>query len=264
MILGTVPYLNVQPIIWALETGRLACPGLKIVPEVPRILAAELFEGRYDAAIVPVYESIRHPETYRYLNAPVIAARGAVYSVMLFSASPWEELHTIWLDRSSLTSVHLVQVLSAEKGLSIIFRDFGDQAMPALLSAGEGMVVIGDPAFAQHGRHAYAYDLALEWQAITALPFVFAAWLVPPGEHPAGMAAILIESLEIGLNCLEEVAKDSARRFGVTEEFALRYFTNNIHYELGPEELAGWQEFARLCFKHGLAKQPVTLRPYHD
>lgn len=263
IILGAVPYLNVQPMLWAIEQG-LVGSGIKIESEVPRLLAESLSGGAYDTAIVPVFEYFLHPESYSYIRGPVIASRGEVQSVLLVSSEPWKNLKRVYLDSSSLTSVHLFKVIAAESGLQPDYIDTAKYVVPNPLPPGTGWVVIGDPAIAQQGRHAHTLDMGLAWQALTGMPFVFAAWLVPKGVHKPGMAALLNQSLELGIQNLERVAKDVAARFGVTPEFALRYFTTHIHYYLGDEELAGWAEFGRLCFKHKLIPCLPELQPYHE
>lgn len=263
IILGSVPYLNVQPMTWAIQKG-LCGNNLTIKSDVPRKLAQALTGGEFDSAIVPVFEYFRHPDLYTYIRGPVIAARGRVQSVMLFSGSPLEQLDTVYLDASSLTSVNLFRVLAAERKLDVKFVDTADQPPPDILEDGAGAVVIGDPAIQQLGRHAYELDLAWAWQQQTGLPFVFAAWLVPAGHNPTGLPALLEESLRMGLANLEQVAIDSAERFGVSVEFALQYFTTSIHYQLGDRELEGWREFGKLCVKHGLIDRLPELREFSD
>lgn len=263
IILGSVPYLNVQPMTWAIQKGL--CGGkITLKSEVPRKLAEALARGEFDTAIVPVFEYFRHPDLYTYIRGPVIAARGRVQSVMLFSGSPLEQLDTVYLDASSLTSVNLFRVIVAEKKLHVKFLDTAEHPAPAVLEPGVGAVVIGDPAIQQLGRHAYELDLAWAWQQLTGLPFVFAAWLVPTGRNPVGLPALLNESLRMGIANLEQVAKDSAERFGVTVGFALQYFTTSIHYQLGDRELEGWREFGKLCVRHGLIERLPELREFSD
>jgi chorismate dehydratase len=247
--------------LWAIEQGMCG-DGITVVPEVPRQLADSLARGAYHTAIVPVFEYFRNPDLYCYLPGPVIASRGEVYSVVLVSAEPWESLKRIYLDASSLTSVHLFKVLAAEKGLLLEYLDTTEHAVPSPLPPETGWVVIGDPAIAQQGRHPYTLDLGLAWQELTALPFVFAAWLAPRGVQKPGLTELLQASLKAGMQNLEQVAVESAARFDVTPEFALLYFTTHIHYYLGDKELAGWAEFGRLCHKHGLISNLPELRPY--
>ena len=252
-----------QPVLWALQTGRCGKPGeVQIIPAVPRQLANRLAAREFDAAIVPVFEYFRHPGLYTYVPGPVIGARGAVLSVALFASAPIETLHTVYLDASSLTSVHLFKVLAAEMGLRINYRDTAEHPVPRPLPPGEGWVVIGDPAIAELNRHPYFLDLGVAWEKLTGLPFVFAAWLVPNGVNQPRLTPLLQESMDIGAAHLPEVARQSARQFNVTPDFALKYFRENLYYHLGEKELAGWQEFGRLLYKHGLIEQPTPLRAY--
>jgi len=251
--------------IWAIERGLVdsSC-AVQIVPEVPRKLAAALSRGAYDTAIVSVFEYYNHPDFYSYIEGPVIAGQDKIYSVLLVSPTPWENLHTVYLDAASLTSVNLFKVLTAEKGLKVQYLDTASNPVPSVLPDGTGWVVIGDPAIAEHDRHSCVYDLGSEWKNLTGLPFVFAAWLVPTGTHPKGLVNFLDRSLEIGLQNLEQVAIDSATTFGVAPEFALRYFREHVHYRLGVNELHGWNEFGKLCHKHHLISTLPELRPYRE
>lgn len=263
MIIGTVPYLNVQPMVWAIEQGLLG-GGITLLPEVPRKLAELLAQKRCDTAIVSVFEYFRHPNLYSYIRGPVIASCGAVRSVMMYSSEPWGKLHRVYLDASSLTSVNLFKVLSAENGYTFEYLDTVQHVVPRPLPPGTGWVVIGDPAIHESEKHPYSLDLGLAWREMTNLPFVFAAWLVPLCVKQPGMAALLSESLKLGLSQLEKVAEDGAARFGVTQEFALRYFTDNIQYHFGDEELTGWKKFGELCYRHGLVSSIPEFRQYQE
>jgi chorismate dehydratase len=262
LTLGIVPYLNVQPLIWAIEPANTDFDQITVIPEIPRKLAANLAAGAYDCAIVPVFEYFRHPDLYTYVPGTAIAARGRVDSVMLYSSEPVSQLKTVYLDASSLTSVHLFQVIAAEAGLHLTYLDTAKHPVPRPLPPATGWVVIGDPAIAETGKHPHALDLARAWTDLTSLPFVFAAWLVPDGTTKPGLTDLLMSALLDGLKRLPQVAADSAHAFSVTPDFALDYFQNSIHYGLGEKELAGWREFGRLCFKHGLIDKNPALRPY--
>ncbi len=263
-VLGTVPYLNVQPNIWAIKQGLLASGQVTIVPDVPRRLAARLATGEFDCAIVPVFEYFRRPDDYAYIPGPAIAARGPVASVLLFSSVPWQQVKIVYLDTSSLTSVHLFKVLAAEHNMNVNFVNASPDQIPCPLPPDTGWVVIGDPALAQTGRHPHTTDLATEWRALTGLPFVFAAWLARRDLNKPALGNLLRQSLEIGLANLPRVANDSSNPFNVSAEFALKYFRENIHYHLGPQELDGWREFGKLCFKHGLITKEPQLRALSD
>jgi chorismate dehydratase len=258
MRIGTVPYLNVQPLIWALETRRVEAAALEghpfeILPAHPRELAGRLRAGEFDAAIVPVFEYFQTPG-YRIVRAGALATQREVGSVTVFSDTPLEEVCRIHLDPSSLTSVNLLRVLASERGLRAELVDDGRGDEPgAPLAAGEARLLIGDPAIAAAGRHRFAHDLGRMWHEMTGLPFVFAAWLAHPRADGLPLERMLGRSREIGAANLDRIAEESAARFGTTPEFARRYFRENMSYELGERELEGWRRFWELAHKHGLA-----------
>ena len=275
--IGIVPYLNVQPLIWSLTRpgsgeGDPSPLPARIIPQPPRRLAENLRAGHFDAAIVPVFEYLLNP-VYSIVPGVSIACRGPVHSVALFSETPLEKVRTVRLDPASLTSVHLIQVLLAERGIRVRFEPAppvggsdsdgpgrGGPPAPLPLEPGTAQVVIGDPAMARRGMHSHEYDLGALWLEQTGLPFVFAAWLVPPGSRHLPVAATLQKSARTGRGSLEQVAADTAELFGFTVDEALRYYRENMVYDLGEEELAGWRHYATLCVRHGLIDRVPDFR----
>jgi chorismate dehydratase len=259
--IGIVSYLNVQPLIWQFRNEP---EKVTITSEIPRKLAESLYHGAYDSAIVPVFEALRHPGIYSYIPGSAIAATGPVDSVMLYSSCPLENIRTVYLDSSSLTSVNLFKVIAAERGLQIEFRSTEVHPVPLPLPGDTAWVVIGDPAIAQREKHPFVHDLAGMWVELTGLPFVFAAWLVPRAANPQGLGTLLREAREWGMAHLPEIAAATAEKFGTTPEFALSYFSNSLHFDLGEEEMKGWRHFGKLCHKHGLIPSVPEIRPFID
>lgn len=251
--LGVVPYLNVEPLIWALKDGGCLPEGagFELVPDVPSSLAGQLRRGEVAAALAPVFECIAWPG---YLIVPdvSISTRRTVSSVRLFSDVPLRDIDRLALDASSLTSVNLTRVLFAESGQRVEFVSEGEPAPARLL--------IGDPALRALGRYRFEFDLGELWHDLTRLPFVFAAWLVHPDHATGELANVLLDAKKIGCENLSAVAEQVAGRFGFEPAFALDYFTRNLCYDLGPEHAAGMGEFWRLCHKHGLAAPPREFR----
>jgi chorismate dehydratase len=268
VVIGTVPYLNVQPLIWALETGRVEADAFgghpfEIVPAHPRELAGRLRAGEFDVAIVPVFEYFLTPG-YCIVPTGALATQREVGSVTVFSDAPLEEVSQICLDPSSLTSVNLLRVLAAERGLRAELFENHERFQPgAPLAPGEARLLIGDPAIASIGRHRFAYDLGRMWHDMTGLPFVFAAWLVHPRAEGLPLGRMLGRSRQIGAANLDRIADESAARFGTTPDFARRYFRANMSYELGERELAGWRRFWELSHRHGLAGAPQEFE-FHE
>lgn len=257
--LGAVPYLNVQPLLWAFEKKLL--PGLpfkvRIKSAPPRVLAQQLAAGEFDVAIVPIFEYLRNP-AYTIVRAAPIATHGRVGSVILFSEVELPQIKTIILDPSSLTSVNLLRVILAEHGLTPKLKEpklGGTYISPKGTTA---RLLIGDPAIAELGKHKYEYDLGELWHDLTGLPFVFAAWLAQPAAAEFPLTRIFREAAKIGMEALPEIARVRARKFGTTPQFALHYFKRNLTYKMTAQHVKGIETFARLAAKHALiARQPV-------
>lgn len=251
--LGIVPYLNVQPLIWSLQSSQSTeYKNVIIRASAPRTLADELHRGEHDVAIVPVFEFLLHPLIYTIVPGASIAARREVYSVLLFSSIPLQQIRRIHLDTGSLTSINLLRVLLAERGLSPELMDAHWQPGQTL-QPGDAALLIGDPAIQQRGRHTHQYDLGTLWNDLTGLPFVFAAWLVNSDARHLPLNALLLDAKNAGLRNIGEIAREAGPRFGIPADEALRYFQENLCYDLGDKELAGWRRFAELCEKHKLA-----------
>ena len=74
-----------------------------------------------DAALVSVTEVLFN-DRYDILDGTAIASLGEVKSVLLAHRKPIEEAKEIFCDTASLTSVNLLRVLLAERGLKPEFK----------------------------------------------------------------------------------------------------------------------------------------------
>ena len=242
---GCVRYLNSKPLIHGHHD--------EVSFEVPASLADGLRDGRLDVALSPIFELMAHPG-YLVVDDVAVASRGPVFSVFIAHRGDLSDLHTLYLDAASRTSANLQRVLLAEfHGLKPreVPRPAGEH--PADLREGEGALLIGDPAIdfrvAQGERYRY-FDLGEEWQRVTGLPFVFAAWLVRPSTpEPKALADRLRAWREDGQRRIDEIVADERRYpLGLTRV----YLTERIRYRLGEQEKRAIREFARLLHKHGV------------
>lgn len=271
---GLVPYLNVQPLIWAFEQELIPCRTgdgrpMHFEAAVPSVLAERLRRAQCHVAIVPAFEYFGGGR-YAILPTGAIATRREVGSVLIVANAPLEQLRRVTLDPASLTSVNLLRVLRAEKKWPFALEEGRRSEEPLraadwLLTTREpaGQLLIGDPALVAVGRFPYAYDLGSLWYELTQLPFVFAVWLVHPSASECALCEPFGQARILGTSHLEQVAADCARRFGFSPEFALNYFRTNLWFELGESELEGLRTFGQLLHKHGLISHPPALR-FHD
>jgi chorismate dehydratase len=78
-----------------------------------------------DAALVSVVEPLLN-DRYDILDGIAVASLGEVKSVLLAHRQPLERMREVYCDTASLTSVRLLKVLLAERGLNPEFKPLPD------------------------------------------------------------------------------------------------------------------------------------------
>ena len=228
---AAVSYLNTVPFIYGIRhAGNDLCADLLLSP--PAQCAENIANGSADIALIPIagIPDIPHIEPVGNYG---ISANDRVRTVVLMSVSPLEELHTIYLDPHSRTSVNLVRMLAAEWWrIDVKWKPLAGFA-EVKPEKGVGYTLIGDKVFGYESLFPYAYDLAHAWRAWTGLPFVFAAWVARKGIDPA-VAGRFEEALRYGTTHIPEaVAEDLPRQERhVDRDTAVRYLTENIDFTL--------------------------------
>jgi len=239
MRVGSVPYLNAVPLTRGIED--------QIVFAVPSRLAELLREAKLDAALVSVTEVLFN-DAYDVLDGIAVASLGEVKSVFLAHRKPLEETREIFCDPASLTSVNLLKVLLAERGLRPDFAplpDYGDAPFR------EAVLLIGDPAlnFARAPHDHQIWDLGSAWSELTGLPFVYAVWALRRGVDTVAIRRALREAKAFGLETIEHIVRE---RSEYDLEFRKDYLGWHIHFHLGTDEKLGLTKFIELLRKHGL------------
>jgi predicted solute-binding protein len=218
MRLGSVPYWNARPLLWGLN-AELATPVQ---------LAEWLRDGKVDAALVPIVETMENPR-YWLVDGVGIGCDGPVYSVILaLGNGPLENVRRVQLDPASKTSARLTRWL-LEEHYGVAPEYGGEDA------AVDARLMIGDPAIEFRRQHPErpVLDLGEAWKHATGLPFVFAVWaLREPDQH---LADLLREAARKGLEARDEITADPLLR---------RYLRESIRYELGVRQKAGIERFA--------------------
>ena len=252
--IGCVRYLNSKPLIHG--------HGGEVSFETPASLADGLHAGRLDVALSPIFELIAHPG-YLVVDDVAIACDGLVFSVFVAHQGPLTDLRTLYLDHDSRTSFNLQRVLLAEfHGLTPRCEPFPGGKPPDELLAGEGALIIGDPAIEfrlAHGDRYEYLDLGDAWKQATGLPFVFAAWLVRPETPcPEAVADRLRAWREAGQGQISEIVAAETR---YPAALTRRYLTEFIRFRLGAAEKQAIREFARLLQKHGVVDGRGSVEP---
>lgn len=241
---GSVKYLNAVPLTRGLED--------EILFATPARLAELLRRDELDAALVSVTE-VLFQDRYDVLDGVAVASLGEVQSVFLAHRGRLEDVKEVFCDPASLTSVALLKVLLAGRGLRPAFTPLDDYARAGQRDA---VLLIGDPAidFLRAPHDHDIWDLGAAWHELTGLPFVYAVWALRRGVKNDALRRVLREAREFGLDTLDAII---ASRQDYDLEFRKDYLGWHIHYHLGTDEKRGLAKFAELLRHHGLG-------PIHD
>jgi chorismate dehydratase len=267
--ISAISYLNTAPLMWDFEHfshplaknakgwGTQPSQNFEVSYTLPSACARALAEGTADIGIIPAAAYTQIPGL-EVLPDVAIASRRAVRSILLVSKVPIEDVYTVALDTSSMTSVALTKVLF-EKWLGGA-RTYTPMApnLEDMLAEHDAGLVIGDPALKINRSRYLTLDLAEEWIRHTGKPFVFAFWAVRgtalKEKDPAlDLAAVFRDSRDHGLqsSSLNQIAGEWAPRLNISEADVRSYLTENIHYQLDAGCLEGLQMFYRYAAEIG-------------
>jgi len=254
--ISAISYLNTAPLMWDFEHGEADCD-FDISYTLPSACARALADGAADIGIIPAAAYAQIPGLLA-LPDVAIASRRAVRSILLVSKVPVEQVRTVALDTSSMTSVALTKILF-DKWLG------GGRAFTAMapnidqmLAKHDAGLLIGDPALKIDRSRYHTLDLAEEWIRHTGKPFVFAFWAVrgaalPDAAPSLDLASIFQSSRDHGLEpaSVNQIAREWAARLDITEADVRSYLTQNIHYDLDADCLEGLRLFYRYAAEIG-------------
>lgn len=258
MRIGSVPYLNAKPLVdWFHEPDCMA--KVELIYAVPSELAQMLRRDAIDVANVSIFEGFQNPDLVLVPNIS-ISAYSAVKSVRLFSRVSFEQIRSVALDTSSLTSAALTCILLAERfGIQPEFVAHPPQ-LEKMLEAHDAGLIIGDLKLFELPPDVQVYDLGQGWHDLTGLPFVYAAWLARADRVSPELVAALQASKAWGLAHLEELAIKWAAKWNLPLDRCRDYLLHVMNYDLTPEQMRGLQTFQQKCFAHGLIEAVFPLK----
>jgi len=287
--ISAISYLNTAPLLWDFEHGS-AANDFEISYTIPSACAEALRQGTADIGIIPAAAYATIPDLV-IIPDVAIASRQAVRSILLVSKVPVEQIRTVALDTSSMTSVALAKILFAkwlggERNYKPMAPDLdamlgettfgettlGDTELSHRMlgdrtpGACDAAVLIGDPALQVDRARYVTLDLAEEWVARTGKSFVFAFWAIRKqaleGRNGAAIAEAFRNSRDHGLSekNLEAIVQEWSPRLGLTIESVRTYLTDNIHYYLDPRCLEGLELYYRLAAEIGALPRAAELR----
>jgi chorismate dehydratase len=265
MRISAISYLNTAPLMWGFQHGL---GNFEISYTVPSECAAELARGSADIGIIPSAAYATIPNL-AIIPGIAIASKRAVRSILLVSHKSLQDIRSVALDNSSLTSVVLTRVLFEKYwGGQRVFVS-ADPHLDAMLADCDAALLIGDPALQVDRSRYRTWDLAEEWVRFTGKPFVFAFWAARQDALKncrRNLAAYFQASLNCGLQSasLDEIARTWSPRIGLSEDEIRQYLTFNIHFYLDADCVQGLKLFYRYAYECGLLPQISELCLWDD
>lgn len=251
-------YLNTAPLIWSFARGRRRGEVELLTDTAPARCADMLARGQVEAALVPVVEYQRLPET-AIVPGVCVGARREVHSVVLVTrGARLEEVESIALSVESRTSAALIEVICREFHGRAPRLEQAEPDLGRMLARHDAALVIGDPAMTFEREGLRVYDMAALWREHTGLGFVFAMWMAHESSAESVRAIDFAGARDEGLASVEEIVDVYERELGRPREELVRYLTRNIAFDLDEELAAGLELFFRLAHRHGVIE---TLRP---
>lgn len=241
---------------------------------MPSECAERLASGEADIGLIPIAALATTPGL-RILPGCTIASKDRVRSLLLVrrAAQSLTAIQSVAADTASRTTIAYSRLL---------FHKWGNPSpqfiplaadLDRMLQQADAAIVIGDPALLaleeQSNRHERTgeelvyHDLAHEWRTLTGLPFVSAVWAAAPGTAAPGKLSIegiaedFVLSRNHGLQNIDALADEWSRQLPIPENTIRNYLSENIHYVLDEECIAGMEGFFRM------AAQVGVLPEYH-
>jgi chorismate dehydratase len=251
-------YLNTAPLIWSYLYGSKQGAVDLFTDTAPSRCAEMLASGEVDAALVPVIEYQRIPDT-AIVPDVCVGARAAVRSVVIASKqNNLKKIKRVALDDSSRTSVALVKIIFRE---FLGFEPEWQTAPPdlrSMLEHNDAALIIGDPAMKIPREKFRVFDLATLWHDYTGFGFVFAMWMAGKNSAEQVRAIDFEAARDEGLANLDKIAT----RYGdqsLTAEEIKDYLTQNIAFQMDEDMLKGLQLYFDLARKHNLIQTDRAL-----
>jgi chorismate dehydratase len=276
--ISIVEYLNTAPLVWGFVDGPLAGK-YDLSFTVPSQCAEALRCGDADVAIIPSIEYQRMDGVV-VLPGMAIAAKREVRSLLVVSKRPIDRAKRIALDTSSRSTAGLVRILAKEYwGIQPEFVDAAPDVVEMLKSA-DAALVIGDPALrislkmeALAGKTPdgggccegdpeempvpgfetlFVYDVSHQWREMTNRPSVLAIWAANKGVASMEVVADFLTSKRYGVERIRGISEAASIKLDLPPRALERYLTENIHFDLDDENLAGLELYFEKAAAHGL------------
>ncbi len=257
--LGCVSYLNSKPLIEPLVDN----PRVRVRFAVPAALLGLIEKRQVQAALLPIVDYQKSHDPLLLVPAGAIGSDGPTYTVRIFSPVPPAEIHTLYADIESHTSVVLAQVILRERfSVQPRLQPFPAGTAVPVVKPGEAYLYIGDKvvnAAPPQEQFPHQLDLGEQWKNLTGLPFVFAMWMMRADAASAELANLLAATQRAGAGMTDVLVERYAAATRWPTELARQYFTHYLKYDVTPAARQGVARFFALAAQHDLlpSRRPI-------
>lgn len=259
---AAVEYVNAKPLIGYFDSLGDLSP-VRVLEDVPSRLPDLLESGEAEAILVSSYYALAVPHR-RIAEGCAIATYGPAESVRLFSKVEFSQIKSLALDRSSMTSNGLAQIVLADRYGAHPETTLVAPALDSMLKDHDAALLIGDKGMTADGHGLREIDLGSEWTALTGLPFVWALWVGDSYLSPE-LVATLIKSRDWGIANLDSIVATCGRLPGWSPASAAHYLAHTMSYVMTDWHLTGLHEFQTRLTRHGLLHDssfPIAVSPH--
>jgi chorismate dehydratase len=248
MLISAISYLNTAPLMWDFDHGT-AGDQFDVSYTIPSQCARELQNGKADIGIIPSAAYALIPGL-SIIPGVAIASKQAVRSILLVSPKQINDIQTVALDNSSLTSAALARVLFEKYWGGARQFSTVPPSLESMLSQNDAALLIGDPALQIDRTRYFSWDLAEEWIRFTGKSFVFAFWAVRDEAAKSSnldLPTIFQKSRDHGLESdnLQKITHAWSKKLNLPPADLHSYLTANIFYYLDESCLEGLRLFHR-------------------
>lgn len=248
------PYMNSRPLVWGLRQDSNASCAFSAPSRIARMLEAR----EIHAGLVSIAALFTNPRL-AIVSDISISCKGQAESVKMFHKVPVEQIRTVALDTSSLSSVLLARIILQERfGLTPKYVSM-PPAIPGMLEICDAAVTIGDVTMCADSKDYEAVDLGQEWYNLTGLPFVFAVWALDTEMYSDGLIHALLRSKRLGIQSLEEIAQSESQRLGLHKDICYHYLANIMQYDLTDLHLQAIALFRQKALEHRLVTSKHSI-----
>ena len=274
MRLGSISFINSLPVDLGLISGQVPTEA-KIFSAAPTTLNQKVLDGDIDISPVSALWYAEHQDKFLLLPDLSISSESGVESVLLFSQFPLKKMkgRQIAITGQGRTTPALLEIICRSR---YGFRPDFKMASPETQDIPEdasAILLIGDSALTAKEKlkrpGIYVTDLAEEWKEWTALPFVFAVWVVRKDVFLAQPKKVLelhealLRSKQWGAKNLGEILKVAEKKTSLPRNVLERYFSR-LSYDFNEGLKCGLKLYYEYAVRSGILPHIADLETIQD